>query len=384
MGVKVREKIPGSSEFWVFINHGGRRTSRKVGSEKAAWEVAKHIEAKLTLGEAFLREKKPPAPKLEEYYRQFKTTYMEATLKRSTYITYESSFRVHILPQLGGLHLDQIDCQKVEGFISGLVKLGLAQDSVRLIVAALRILYTRAVKHKLVTENPAKDMSEFYKQLPKRHERIEPLTEQECLAFLGAAQHDPEHYPIFLTALHSGLRSGEIGGLQWPDVDWNGKFISVRRAIVRGHITTPKTESSCERKVDCSDDLLRVLANLRGRRQEQALKSGSQLCPWVFTCQKGKPVGMNNVKARHFKRVLRKAGLRDIRFHDLRHTYASLLLAQGEPITYVSNQLGHKNPGITLKIYSHWIPKENQRDAVNKLPSLSRQLAIEAVKSGTK
>jgi len=381
MGVKVREKVKKSGVWWVFISHNGRRTSRKVGNEKAALEVARKIQAKLTLGEAFLREK-PPVPKLADYYQQFKTTYMAATLKRSTYITYESSFRVHILPQLGGLHLDQIDCQKVEGFISGLVKLGLAQDSVRLIVAALRILYTRAVKHKLVTENPAKDMSEFYKQLPKRHERIEPLTEQESLAFLGAAQHDPEHYPLFLLALHTGMRSGEIGGLQWPDVDWNGKFISVRRAIVRGHITTPKTKGS-ERKVDCSDDLLRVLADLRRRRQEQALKSGSQLCPWVFTCRNNKPVDMNNVKAKYFKRVLRKAGLRDIRFHDLRHTYASLLLAQGEPISYIAHQLGHSNPRTTLEIYSHWIPNESQRAAVNKLPSLSRQ-PTEAIRSATK
>jgi integrase len=90
---------------------------------------------------------------------------------------------------------------------------------------------------------------------------------------------------------------------------------------------------------------------------------------------------MNNVKARYFKRALRKAGLRDIRFHDLRHTYASLLLAQGEPVTYVANQLGHANPGITLKIYSHWIPKESQREAVNKLPSLSRQLEVRSAKA---
>ncbi len=93
---------------------------------------------------------------------------------------------------------------------------------------------------------------------------------------------------------------------------------------------------------------------------------------------------MNNVKAKYFKRVLRKAGLRDIRFHDLRHTYASLLLAQGEPISYIASQLGHSNPRTTLEIYSHWIPNESQREAVNKLPSLSRQVTTEAVKSGTK
>ncbi len=72
MGVKVREKVKGSDQWWVFIAHNGRRTSRKVGSEKAALEVARKIQAKLTLGEVFLQEKKPPVPTLEEYYQRFK------------------------------------------------------------------------------------------------------------------------------------------------------------------------------------------------------------------------------------------------------------------------------------------------------------------------
>jgi len=302
MGVKVREKVKKSGVWWVFISHNGRRTSRKVGSEKAALEVARQIQAKLTLGEAFLQEKKPPVPKLSDHYQSRLKPYMELTLKRSTYITFESSFRVHILPQFGRLHLDQIDRQKIEGFISKLVKKAMAKDSIRLILAALSFLYTHAVENKLVTENPAKGVSKLYKQVPKRHKKPEPLTEEESLAFLSAAQHDPEHYPLFLLALHSGLRSGEIGGLQWPDIDWNGKFLSVRRAIVRGHITTPKTEGS-ERKVDCSDDLLRVLAELRRSCQEKTLKSGSnEICPWVFTHRKGKPADMNNIKSEYSAR----------------------------------------------------------------------------------
>lgn len=380
MGVTIREKTKGSNQWWVFVNSKGRRTSRKVGTKSAAQKVAEKIQARLTLGES-LPEKKPPAPKLEEYYQSRFKPYMKLTLKRSTCITFESNFRVHILPQFGRLPLDQVDRQKMEGFISKLVEGGMAKDSIRLILAALSSLYTHALDNKLVTENPARGVSKLYRQVPKRHKKPEPLTVEESLAFLSAAlTHDPEHYPIFLLALHCGLRSSEIGGLQWGDISWHSRSISVRRAIVRGHVTTLKTESS-ERTVDCSDDLLRVLADLRRRRQKQALKSGTQLCPWVFTCRKGQPLGMNNVKARHFKRVLRKAGLRDLRFHDLRHSYASLLLAQGEPITYVANQLGHKNPGITLKIYSHWIPSESQQEAVNKLPSLSRQ--IEAIRSAT-
>ncbi len=79
---------------------------------------------------------------------------------------------------------------------------------------------------------------------------------------------------------------------------------------------------------------------------------------------------MYNIKRRYFKTVLKKAGLRSIRFHDLRHTYASLLLSKGEPVLYVSNQLGHSNPQFTMKIYAHWIPNKSQREAVNRLPSL--------------
>jgi integrase len=79
---------------------------------------------------------------------------------------------------------------------------------------------------------------------------------------------------------------------------------------------------------------------------------------------------MSGIKERYFKGTLRKAGLRQIRFHDLRHTFASLHLARREAITYVSRQLGHSSPQITLRVYSHWIPREDQREAANKLPTI--------------
>jgi len=268
MGVRVREKSKGSGVWWIFVHDRGQRTSRKVGAKKAAQEVAKKIEARLTLGES-LPERKPPAPKLEEHFQSRFKPYMRLTLKRSTCITFESNFKVHLLPQLGRFHLDQIDRQKMEGFISKLVKGGMAKDSIKLILAALSSLYTHALDNKLVTENPTKGVSKLYKQAPRRHKKPEPLTVEESLAFLSAAlTHGPERYPLFLLALHSGLRSSEIGGLQWGDIDWNGKFLSIRRAIVRGRVTTLKTESS-ERTVDCSDDLLRVLADLRRSCQEK-------------------------------------------------------------------------------------------------------------------
>ena len=181
------------------------------------------------------------------------------------------------------------------------------------------------------------------------------------------------------SSLHTGLRSGEVVALQWPDIDWNGKFIEVRRQVVRAKVTTLKTRNG-RRRVDLSDDLLETLAALKKKRQEEALKSGSnEISEWIWANEKGQRIDIGNVKAKSFKRVLRKAGLRDIRYHDLRHTYASQLLAQGEPVTYVSQQLGHANPQITFKIYAHWIPNRSQRQAVNRLPSLRTIAAQEAI-----
>ncbi len=374
MGVKVREKIPGSHEFWVFINHGGRRTSRKVGSEKDALEVARKIEAKLILWEAFLQEKKTPVPTLEEYFQRFKSRYMKAAIKESSYVVYESAFRVQTLPELGRLRLDQIDRERMEDFIAVLTEKDLAKDYIRLILGSLQTLMSNAIEKGIIANNPVRGLSKFYRQAPVRHAEIEPLTEGESLLFLQTAlEWEPGHYPLFLTSLHTGMRSGEVIALQWPDVDWNGKLIEVRRQVIRTGVSTLKTKNG-KRRVDCSDDLLETLAALKKKRQEEALRRGSnEISEWVWANEKGQRIDMGNVKAKSFKRVLRKAGLRHIRYHDLRHTYASQLLAQGEPVTYVSQQLGHANPGITFKIYAHWIPNKSQRKAVNRLPSLSRR-----------
>jgi len=374
MGVKVREKVKGSDEWWVFINHVGRRTSRKVGSEKAALKVAKKIEAKLILGEAFLPEKKTPVPTLEEYFQRFKSRYMKAAIKESSYVVYESAFRVQTLPELGRLRLDQIDRERMEEFIAVLMEKDLAKDYIRLILGSLQVLMNDAIEKGIIKNNPVKGLGKFYRQAPVRHADIEPLSEEESLLFLkNTLEWEPEHYPMFLTSLHTGLRSGEVIALQWPDIDWNGKFIEVRRQVVRTKVTTLKTKNG-RRRVDLSDDLLKTLAALKKKRQEEALRIGSnEISEWVWANEKGQRIDINNVKVKNFKRVLRKAGLRDIRYHDLRHTYASQLLAQGEPVTYVSQQLGHANSQITFRVYAHWIPNKSQRQAVNRLPSLGRQ-----------
>ena len=351
-----------------------------MGSERAAKDAASKIQARLTLGAAaFPEKKKAPAPTLHRYFKTFERSY-KATLKPTTWSSYEMSMRVHVLPKFGQLCLDDLTRVKMKEFVAELVEKGLARDSIRLILAALGIIYNQAIEDKVVSENPAQRLGTFYRQAPVKHEEITPLTEEESVLFLGSTlKYEPKQYPLFLCALHTGMRSGELAGIQWTDVDWHGKFFEVRRQVVRGQVTSLKTKSG-RRRVDLSDDLLEALRNLRRKMQEEAMKDGKNEIPeWMFSNSQGGFLDMYNVKRRYFKRTLRKAGLRDIRFHDLRHTFASQLLCNGANILYVSQQLGHANPGITMKIYSHWIPNDNQREVMNRLPSLSNSQAAEAV-----
>jgi len=374
MGVKVRERPKDSGVWWVFVDQRGMRKAKKCGPRKLANKVAEIMGANLKLGRPLLgEEEKPPAPTLNQYYERFKERHMKTALRESSYMIYESAFRLHSLPELGRLRLDQIDRERMEDFIAVLMEKDLAKEYIRLILGSLRVLMNDAIEKGIIENNPVRGLSKFYRQAPVRHAEIEPLSEEESLLFLGTTlEWEPEHYPMFLTSLHTGMRSGEVIALQWPDLDWNGKFIEVRRQVVRGKVTTLKTKNG-RRRVDLSDDLLETLATLKKKRQEEALRLGSnEISEWVWANEKGQRIDIGNVKSHSFKRVLRKAGLRDIRYHDLRHTYASQLLAQGEPVTYVSQQLGHANPQITFKVYAHWIPNKSQRQAVNRLPSLSR------------
>ena len=249
------------------------------------------------------------------------------------------------------MRLDKITRERVEEFASSLVGKKLAKDT--------------------ITENPATRLGEFFRQAPTRHKEIEPLTKPEAIRFLEAVhQHSPQHFALFLCAIHTGLRSGESAGLQWGDVDENGKFLVVRRGIVRGKINL--TKSGKVRKVDVSDSLLAALLDLRRKRKELLLANGKNELPatdWIFENEEGGFQDMKNLKKRHFQKCLEKAGLRRIRFHDLRHLIASLLIQNGESLTYVKEQLGHSSIKITVDVSGHLVPGANRR-AANRLPCL--------------
>jgi integrase len=225
--------------------------------------------------------------------------------------------------------------------VAALVRRKFSKDTIRLILAALRCVLNHAQETGLIVANPATKLGKFYKQAGRVHEEIEPLSSNEVSGFLGTALKEfPNQYPLFLCAIHTGLRSGELAGLQWGDIDFNGKFLTVRRNVVHGRVNRTKTDKT--RRVDLSDEVLATFQDLLRRKKEEWMARGKNEIPdWVFANSNGNAPDMQNIKNHYFFKCLQRAGLRRIRFHDLRHTFASLLIQNGEPLAYVKDQLAH-------------------------------------------
>jgi integrase len=151
--------------------------------------------------------------------------------------------------------------------------------------------------------------------------------------------------------------------LHWGDIDWKSKYIQVQRAFRNGRITKTKTNKS--RLVDMSDQLYDELKILYKKRKEEGLKAGKGAPEKIVFHTKGDYTSQNTIR-NIWKRMLDKAKLRDMRFHDIRHSFASLLLSNGESPVYVKEQLGHSSIQMTVDIYGHLIPSSN-RQAVNAL-----------------
>jgi integrase len=149
-------------------------------------------------------------------------------------------------------------------------------------------------------------------------------------------------YPLLLCALRTGLRFGKLLGLQWDDVDERGRFIEVRRTLRDGqeHRRVALPKNGRIRRVDLSSQLAEEFRRLRAERRREALASGWGALPWIFVTGEGWPLFKANFARRVFHPLLKRAGLRRIRFHDLRHTFASRLIQNGESLAYVKEQMG--------------------------------------------
>ena len=177
-------------------------------------------------------------------------------------------------------------------------------------------------------------------------------------AFLTAAASEHHYSALFALLVKTSLRPGEAFALKPEDIDWNGRSIRVERAWNLGREKPTKTYE--ERTVDLTPETIHTVERHLRWLKEEALRRGWGEPAWLFLNDEGNPHDESRVR-KAFKRALKRAKLPAYRLYDLRHTFASLLLAAGAPITYVSAQLGHANPATTLRYYARWIPSRGRR-----------------------
>ncbi len=228
----------------------------------------------------------------------------------------------------------------------------------------------QAVKWKMIAQNPC-ELCELPRQEKKEMLCLSP---EETKSFLAVAK-DNKWFALFLTVIETGMRPEEYLGLQWKDIDFEQKYLSVRRAAIgkKGggfSFTEPKTKQS-RRKIPISNSVLIVLKSHRRNQLEERMKIASDYKNYdlVFASEIGTPLQRKNLTDRYFKPLLKKAKLPNIRLYDLRHTTATLLLSAGENPKVVSERLGHASIILTLDTYSHVLPTM-QQSATDKLEKM--------------
>lgn len=221
------------------------------------------------------------------------------------------------------------------------------------VLRTLRSFFSWAIEEELISANPAKDPSKIFKNhSPFRGDYLRP---EEVPAYLdGVKKKAPRHQALFRTMIFNGPRIGEAIGLEWGDIDWRGKFLSFRRSSWHGHVTTPKTASSI-RQVQLSPEMIEVLKEHRRAIASESLEAGRSMPERVFVNEVGNPVDEAKVRV-HQRAALKVAGLRTIRIHDLRGTFASLLVSAGVPLFHVAKALGHSSQETTMRHYAHLAP----------------------------
>jgi integrase len=360
MGVKTHKR---GGKWYVFVNYHGRRKSKCVGSREAAEQVRRVLEAKLALGDlTVLDSEAGKVPNFDVYADAWLKDYARIECKTSTAHGYEGVLKQYLRPRFGRKRLDEIKRDDIKALISDLIGDELSRNTIRNALCVVRGLFNQAIEEGLLENNPAARLGRFTRTAKTAETKGFALTAKEVQQFLNAAQEVyPEYYALFLMAVRTGLRRGELVALQWGDIQFgnevdSNRFMLVQHNYVRREHTTTKSKKA--RRVDLSRELRRVLVELRDKRLLDAFLDGKNDISdeLVFRSPEGAILDPDNLYHRVFLPVLAKAGIRKIRLHDLRHTFGSLLLQNGASIVYVKEQMGHSSIQVTVDTYGHLIP----------------------------
>jgi integrase len=341
-------------KWWV----NGGQVMRRLGSVRAPRTqdglTRSQAEAALRRAIESSRTTRPLSERLDlaQAGRRYLENREAIGLKPGTLSDYESYLRVHLLPFFGGRALEQITPDDVEAFIAAKRLEGKAVKSILNYVGLLNTLFAHGMKRGWCTSNPVKSID---KPRDRRDPEIRFLNHDELEALLDATPDDllgPVERVLYLAAAMTGMRRGELLALRWRDVDWNAGLIRVRRTYTRGQFGTPKTRRS-SRAVPLADRLREEL-----RRHQERSQYQGELDLVFCQARSGRVLDPSRMR-RRFQDAARRAGLRPVRFHDLRHTFGTRMAAAGAPLRAIQEWLGHSDYRTT-SIYADYAPDVTQ------------------------
>ncbi len=268
----------------------------------------------------------------------------KGTVRERTWMRAEVDVRVHIDPVLGKSRLDRLSALQLQSFYRTKLDSGLSPRTVQIIHATLYKALKQAVRWQLVPRNVAQSVDP-----PKANKKeIKALDEYQVRKLLSTVEGDTLE-ALYVLAITTGMRSGELLGLKWEDVDFRAGVLRVNRTVFNGRVNAPKTSKS-RRSIKLSRSAL------------VALKNHARTSEWVFCTSVGTTICAHNLHNRSWKPLLKAAALPlTTRFHDLRHTCATLLLTKGVHPKVVQELLGHSSISITLDTYSHVLPTMQEK-----------------------
>lgn len=350
----------------------GRRLSKTTKTKREAQEWLRKIQDEVAYGLTY----KSTVVELPAFLEEWLIT-AKSSLRYNTFNQYRQIVHQHILPRIGERKLREIKPALIQQVYNQMVNEGYSLRTVQYVHAVIHRAFEHAVKLGLIPRNPD-DATTPPKPKPKEMKFLDNAQVQQLL--LTAKNQNSRFHALYHLAISTGMRQGELLGLKWSDLDWDNQTLSVTRQLTQlktgEYVFNPPKTKSGIRQIDLGKASICVLKEHRKRQSAEAINdiAGWQEHNMIFPSAAGTPMDAGNLR-RMFKNLLIDAGLPIIRFHDLRHTAASLMLNNGIPVFVVSKRLGHAKPSITLDIYGHLIPGQ-QRLAASLMDELLTPIQI--------
>jgi len=350
--------------------HGRRHWETVTGTRQDADQILAQRLREVGRGEYEARRDQMTFGEVADAYT---AGHIAVNIRQSTQRDYERNLRLYLLPAFGSIKVRVITPEMIEAYRNRLLEKGTGRRTINKCHTLLSAIFRYALRYRWITANPAAEVRKLRAESADE-EQLETssiLTPTEAQQMLEAA--GDRYRVLFLMAVSTGMRQGELLGLQWGDIDWTAKQVHVRRQYSSGRFGDLKTKNS-KRKIGLGDELI------------HELKAWKLRCPkgdrdLVFPNGAGKPENHGNLLRRGFYPALRRAGLRQIRFHDLRHTFASFLIARNVHPKRIQALLGHSSIKITMDTYGH-LMHDADNEAAEKVADLV--FGTKSARSGSK